>query len=213
MDVIVGKAVPTHRTPIFAERMTRLEFSPHWNVPPGILRREMLPRLARDPGYLAREHLEVVHQDGRVTTTLEPDTLDALARGAARLRQRPGPDNAVGGVKFVFPNRANVYLHDTPARDLFERTRRDFSHGCIRVADPVKLARFVLGDAPAWSDDGIRAAMTAGTPRFVPLARAVPVLIFYVTSLVDPEGRVLFLTDPYGHDATLDRALSRRRFD
>jgi murein L,D-transpeptidase YcbB/YkuD len=213
MDVIVGKAVPTHRTPIFSERMTRLEFSPHWNVPPGILSRELLPRLARDPGYLSREHLEVVHRDGRVATTLDANTLDALARGDARLRQRPGPDNAVGGVKFVFPNRANVYLHDTPARELFRRTRRDFSHGCIRVADPVKLARFVLGDAPGWSDDDIRAAMSAGTPRFVPLARAVPVLIFYVTSLVDPDGRVLFLADPYAHDATLDRALARRRFD
>jgi murein L,D-transpeptidase YcbB/YkuD len=213
MDVIVGKAVPTHRTPIFAERMTYLEFSPYWNVPPGILRRETLPRLARDPGYLAREQMELVHGDGRVSTALDGAALEALARGEARLRQRPGPDNAVGGVKFVFPNHANVYLHDTPTRELFKRTRRDFSHGCIRVADPVKLAQFVLGDASGWSEEDIRAAMTAGTPRFVPLDRAVPVLIFYVTSLVDPKGRVLFLPDPYGHDATLDRALSRRRFD
>lgn len=213
MDVIVGKAVPTHRTPIFAERMTHLEFSPYWNVPPGILHREMLPRLARDPGYLAREHLELVYGDGRVSTALDGAALEALARGEARLRQRPGPDNALGGVKFVFPNRANVYLHDTPARALFKRTRRDFSHGCIRVADPVKLARFVLGDAPGWSEEDVRAAMVAGDTRFVPLARAIPVLIFYVTSLVDPDGRVLFLPDPYGHDAVLDRALSLRRFD
>jgi murein L,D-transpeptidase YcbB/YkuD len=212
MKVIVCRDSPTHRTPIFASRMTSLEFSPYWNVPPGILQREVLPRLRRDPGYLQREHMEIIDGTGRVWTRVEPEGLAALTGGQARVRQRPGPANAVGGVKFVFPNQANVYFHDTPARELFARTRRDFSHGCIRVEDPVKLAEFVLALQPEWTSDRIRAAMTAGDTQFVALAAPVPVLIYYLTAMVDPaDGRLLFLSDPYGHDATLTRALAARR--
>jgi murein L,D-transpeptidase YcbB/YkuD len=211
MDVVVGRSVPTHRTPIFAERMTYLEFSPYWNVPPGILHRELLPRLRKDPEYLEREDMEVVDASGRVSTTLDQAALDALEGGSARVRQRPGPKSAVGGLKFVFPNHADVYLHDTPERELFTRSRRAFSHGCIRVQDPVKLARFVLASQPEWTEDAIRAAMAAGKTRFVTLAEPIPVLVFYVTTVVDPEGRLLFLPDPYGHDGTLVRALSARR--
>jgi murein L,D-transpeptidase YcbB/YkuD len=212
MKVIVGRAVPTHRTPLLAARMTFVEFSPFWNVPPGILQREVLPRLRRDPGHLQREHMEIVAGDGKVWTRMEPEALAALSAGHARVRQRPGPSNAVGGVKFVFPNPAHVYLHDTPARELFARARRDFSHGCIRVAEPARLAQFVLAAQPEWTPERIRAAMGAGDTRFVALAAPVPVLIYYLTAMVDPDdGRLLFLPDIYGYDETLARALAARR--
>lgn len=213
MKVVVGREAPTHRTPVFAERMTVLEFSPYWNVPPGILARETLPQLRKTPASLEREHMEIVYAGGATSTRVDASALDALASGKARVRQRPGPWNAVGGVKFVFPNAANVYLHDTPARALFERTRRDFSHGCIRVADPVALARFVLASQSEWTEATIREAMTAGETRFVKLVEPVPVLIYYVTTIVETDGRVLFLPDVYGHDRTLADTLaaSRRR--
>jgi murein L,D-transpeptidase YcbB/YkuD len=156
--------------------------------------------------------MEIVDAAGRVSTRVDPEALAALAAGNARVRQRPGPSNAVGGVKFVFPNTANVYLHDTPARELFARTRRNFSHGCIRVEDPVRLAQFVLATRPEWTPDRIRTAMTAGETQFIALAAPVPVLIYYLTAMADPgDGRILFLPDPYGHDETLARALAVRR--
>jgi murein L,D-transpeptidase YcbB/YkuD len=131
----------------------------------------------------------------------------ALRSGEARLRQRPGPRNALGGVKFVLPNTMDIYLHATPARELFDRTRRDFSHGCIRVHDPAALASFVLGDDPAWTRPQIEAAMASGVNRMVPLAKPIPVVVFYTTAIVDGEGRAVFLPDVYGHDRKLIAAL------
>ena len=130
----------------------------------------------------------------------------ALRSGEARLRQRPGARNALGGVKFVLPNTMDIYLHATPARELFERTRRDFSHGCIRVREPEALAQFVLQGQPEWTTAQIEAAMTSGVNRTVPLAAPIPVIVFYTTVIVDAEGRALFLPDIYGHDRKL-RAL------
>jgi murein L,D-transpeptidase YcbB/YkuD len=120
MKVIVGKAMRT-RTPLLGQALRFIEFSPYWNVPPSIARDETVPRLRRDPGYLQREGLEFVTPSGQVVTTVGASELDAVLRGGWRIRQRPGPQNAVGGIKFVFPNDANIYLHDTPARRLFER--------------------------------------------------------------------------------------------
>jgi murein L,D-transpeptidase YcbB/YkuD len=125
------------------------------------------------------------------------------------MRQRPGPKNALGGVKFVLPNTMDIYLHGTPARSLFERTRRDFSHGCIRVGDPSALAAFVLRDHPQWTAEAIGAAMTSGTTRSVALARPIPVIVFYTTAIVGTDGTAYFLPDVYGHDAKLAAALGR----
>ena len=208
MKVIVGKALRT-RTPLLAEAMRFIEFSPYWNVPPSIARAETVPRLRRDPGYFEREGLEFVTASGQVVTTLAPSHLDAVLRGGWRIRQRPGPQNALGGIKFVFPNNANIYLHDTPARRLFERERRDFSHGCIRLEAPVALAQFVLRDDPAWTEERIREAMDAGVSTTARLRRPVPVLIAYSTVVVKA-ATVYFFRDLYGHDAVLDRALRQR---
>jgi len=208
MPVIVGKAVQ-HETPIFIGEMRAVEFSPYWNVPRNILRNETLPRLERDPGYLEREAMELVSTrgDGRVLMSVDPASLDALRAGEYRVRQRPGMKNALGGVKFVLPNTMDVYLHGTPARELFERTRRDFSHGCIRVRDPEALAAFVLRGKPEWTAEAIDAAMSAGRNRTVALVAPIPVVVFYTTAIVDGAGRAIFLPDVYGHDRKLSDAL------
>jgi L,D-transpeptidase YcbB len=208
MKVIVGKALDT-RTPLFDEVMRFIEFSPYWNVPPSIARGETIPKLRRDPGYLARQGFEFVGPGGQVSTGVTPGHLDAVLAGQLRIRQRPGPHNALGDIKFVFPNADNIYLHHTPSVSLFERERRDFSHGCIRVEQPVALARFVLQDQPEWTEERIRATMSAGTSNTLKLARPVPVLIAYGTSLVKG-GRIYFYDDLYGHDRRLSAALDNR---
>lgn len=207
MKVIVGNALRT-RTPLFDEDMRFIEFSPYWNVPPSIARNETVPRLRRDPAYFDRQGFEFVTAGGEVITTLSAGHLDAGLHAGWRIRQRPGPQNALGGIKFVFPNNDNIYLHDTPARELFERDRRDFSHGCIRVQFPVALARFVLQDDPAWTEDRIRQAMEKGESSTLRLKQPLPVLIAYSTVIVKG-GRVFFYPDLYGHDQLLDSALRR----
>jgi murein L,D-transpeptidase YcbB/YkuD len=208
--VIVGRAVRT-QTPVFIGEMRFVEFSPYWNVPPSIQRNEIVPRLMRDPGYLAREEMELVSKrDASVTTAIDAQTLAALRAGALRVRQRPGARNALGGIKFVLPNTMNIYLHSTPSPRLFEPARRDFSHGCIRVEDPVGLARFVLRDQTEWTEPRIREAMASGTTRTVRLARDIPVVIFYTTVIVDGQGRVSFLPDVYAYDRKLEQALRLR---
>jgi murein L,D-transpeptidase YcbB/YkuD len=209
MKVIVGRALDT-RTPLFDELMRAIEFSPFWNVPPSIARKELVPRLRRDPGYFEREGFEFVDPAGQVLAATTPARLDAVLAGALRIRQRPGPRNALGDIKFVFPNRDGIYLHHTPATALFERDRRDFSHGCIRVEQPVELARFVLEGEGGWDEARIRQAMSAGTSTTLRLARPLPVLIAYGTALVR-DGRLHCFEDVYGHDRLLDAALRQRR--
>jgi murein L,D-transpeptidase YcbB/YkuD len=208
MKIIVGKALNT-RTPLFVEQMRFIEFQPFWNVPPSIARGEVVPRLRRDPAYWDREGFEFV-VGSRVVTDLSPTLLDEVLAGRARIRQRPGPKNALGDIKFVFPNNDNIYLHHTPAVRLFERDRRDFSHGCIRVEQPVDLAVFVMEGMPGWTEDRIRRAMSDEDPLTVRLAEPVPVLIAYGTAMVK-QGRVYFHDDVYGHDRRLDAALRRPR--
>ena len=205
MKVIVGKALHT-RTPLFDEDMRFIEFSPYWNIPPSIARSETIPRLRRDPSYFEREGLEFVDSQGGVHTTLSPAHLDAVLRGQMRIRQRPGPRNALGDIKFIFPNNSNIYLHHTPATQLFARPRRDFSHGCIRVEDPVALARFVLQNDPAWPEERIREAMAAGKSSTIRLAEPIPVVIAYITTVIK-QGKVYFFADLYGHDRLLAQAL------
>jgi len=211
MDVIVGRAVRT-QTPVFVDAIERVIFRPYWNVPPSILRDEVLPAVRRHPGYLASQHMEIVRgegDDGRVVP-LDPAAVDGLQAGSLRVRQRPGPDNALGLVKFLFPNDASVYMHGTPAQGLFARDRRDFSHGCIRVADPSALARWVLArQREAWPEDRIAAAMQGDDNTAVALDAPIDVAIFYLTAAVLPEdGAIHFAEDVYGHDARLSRALA-----
>jgi murein L,D-transpeptidase YcbB/YkuD len=207
MDVIVGRAGRTP-TPVFADQVEYLDFSPYWNVPRSIASKELLPKLRKDPGYLARQGMELVGSG--VSSTVDDAALRDLERGALRLRQRPGAKNALGGVKFVFPNRYDVYLHGTPSQELFSRTRRDFSHGCIRVEDPAALAQFVLYDRPEWDVDRIRGSMGLPQPVRVTLKQPVPILIFYTTAVVDAQGRTRFLADIYGHDRELAEAIRTR---
>ena len=208
MKVVVGKAMDT-RTPLFDEDMRFIEFSPYWNVPPSIARGETVPRLRRDPAYFDQQGFEFVTPGGAVVNTLSAANLDAVLRSGWRIRQRPGAHNALGGIKFVFPNRNNIYLHHTPADSLFGRDRRDFSHGCIRVEQPLALAQFVLRDEPGWTADRIRAAMARGESSTLRLAQPLPVLIAYSTVVVKA-GRVFFYPDIYGHDRLLDQALRQR---
>jgi len=211
MNVIVGRALDT-QTPMLIEELRRIEFRPYWNIPPSIARKEVVPRLRREPEYLAREAMEFVPtRGGRPTTEPSEAMLEAVLRGEARIRQRPGPRNALGAIKFVFPNNANIYLHHTPGTALFARGRRDFSHGCIRVEAPVELARFVLEEETGWDEARILAAMREdASPRTLRVRTPIPVLVFYTTAVAEEDGRMFFLPDLYGHDAALDAALRQR---
>jgi murein L,D-transpeptidase YcbB/YkuD len=211
---IVGRVLKT-RTPIFDEEMRYLVFRPYWNIPASILRHEILPALARDPAYFDRHELEIVsgQQDDRARPVpVTEESLAGLRRGTLRVRQRPGAGNSLGLVKFVFPNDAGIYLHGTPAPELFSRPRRDFSHGCVRVEDPVALAEWALKDQPDWNRERILAAMNGGETLRVNLTHPIEVLLFYITAVVMPEdGTIRFAEDIYGYDAELDRVLTSRQ--
>ncbi len=199
---VVGK--PGNETPIFSERMTHVIMSPFWNIPPKIATDETLPAVSADPWYLERENIEVVRVSDGQPAVVDPATLDwedDVALEGLRFRQRPGSGNALGFVKFMFPNRYDVYLHDTPAGALFSRLGRTFSHGCVRVEEPVALAKYVLRDQPRWTPDAITAAMHSGTETHVKLREAIPVHILYFTSWVDGKGGLQFRDDVYGYDA------------
>ncbi|MBL8409517.1 MAG: L,D-transpeptidase family protein [Candidatus Accumulibacter sp.] len=209
MKVIVGTARKSP-TPLFDAEMRFIEFSPYWNVPPSIARSETLPRLRSDPGYFDRQGFEFVDSEGRVISGFSGANLDAVQRGQMRIRQKPGAGNALGDIKFVFPNKDNIYLHHTPTPQLFKRDRRDFSHGCIRVEAPVALAKFVLADAPEWSEARIVQAMRKGKSTTIRLQEELPVVIAYHTAVVR-DGRVYFFPDIYRQDPLLDAALRQRR--
>lgn len=206
--VVVGRALDT-RTPLFDEDMRFIEFSPYWNIPPSIAHSETVPKLKRDPGYFDRMGFEFVGADGSVQRSLSSAHLDAVLAGRMRIRQRPGEHNALGDIKFVFPNADNIYLHHTPAVDLFGRARRDYSHGCIRVEKPVELAEFVLQGMPGWDRARIEAAMAQGKSNTLKLAEPVPVLLSYGTTLVKGD-QIFFFNDIYGHDRVLTQALQQR---
>jgi murein L,D-transpeptidase YcbB/YkuD len=168
----------------------------------------MLPKLERDPGFLASQHMEVVA--GEQVLPDGPETVARLAAGEARLRQRPGPKNALGRVKFLFPNAHDVYLHDTPAQTLFQRSRRDFSHGCVRVEEPEALAVWVLRDQPDWTRERIAEALAGADERWVSVRSRILVILLAGTARVRRDGSVAFTEDLYGHDAALERALAAR---
>lgn len=213
MPVIIGRAASTP-TPVFIGRMTHLTFQPYWNVPRSIVRAEILPALARDPDYLRRHDMELVRGRGDAAAGLPetPEHLRQLEQGTLRLRQRPGPRNPLGGVRFSVANDSQIYLHATPARELFLRGRRDFSHGCIRVEDPIDLARWALAGRPDWDREEVATAFRGSKTFSVPLREAVQVVVYYSTALARPgDGAVLFSEDLYGLDARLEAAWSRPR--
>lgn len=205
MRVVVGKSDTP--TPIFNDEMTHLVFSPYWNVPDSIAQGETLPSVINDPGFLERTNMEVVDKAGNV---VDPSSVDLNDPTAYRFRQKPGNDNSLGLVKFMFPNQFNVYLHDTPADSLFERAARSFSHGCVRVEDPVALAKYVLRDQPEWTAERIDEAMHAGTEKHVKLKTAIPVFLGYWTARVRPDNTVQFRKDVYEVDAKLQARLNDR---
>lgn len=207
--VIVGKALD-HETPVFVEEMRYVIFRPYWNVPVSIVRNEILPAARRDEEYLERNRMEIVEGESDAAKVVDGTVrnLERAVERKLRVRQRPGPDNALGLIKFMFPNDLNVYLHGTPARQLFNRARRDFSHGCVRVEDPVALAEWVLRGRPGWDRQRILGAMEQGEDsRRVDLPEPLQVVLYYTTAAVMPDGTVRFARDIYEHDARLDAAL------
>jgi L,D-transpeptidase YcbB len=209
MPVVVGRAMRT-QTPVLEEDMKYLIFWPYWNVPPSILRGEIIPKIAKDPAYLQKNAFEVATYSGQVVTdgVVSDDVLAQLRAGKLMVRQKPGPKNALGLIKFIFPNDQNVYLHSTPAQSLFSETRRDFSHGCIRVEDPKALAVWVLRNNPGWTPERIDAAFKAQQQQQVNLTYPIPVFIVYGTAIAEEDGTILFFNDLYGFDKAL-----RKLFD
>ena len=189
MDVVVGK--DGHDTRIFTGNLNQVVFSPYWNVPKSIVQKEILPAIEKNPNYLEKENMEVTGEND----------------GLPEIRQRPGGENALGKVKFLFPNSFNIYFHDTPSKSLFAKDKRAFSHGCIRLSDPVKMANYLLRNQSEWDAAKIEEAMNSGEEKFVKLKKPVPVLITYYTAWVDEDGHLNFREDIYGHDAQLTKKM------
>jgi murein L,D-transpeptidase YcbB/YkuD len=210
MRVVVGKALD-HRTPLFVESMRYVVFRPYWNPPYSIAVKELVPHQRGDPGYFDKEDLEIVARGDDNAPALPPtrENLAKVVAGTLYIRQRPGPRNSLGLAKFIFPNTESVYMHGSPAQSLFGRTRRDFSHGCIRLQDPKGLAEWVLKDQPEWTRERIEAAMQGERPQQVNLKEPLTVVLFYDTVHVNSENVVFFAADIYGHDHALDLALKR----
>lgn len=209
LNVIVGQARGRHHTPVFTAAMSEVVFHPYWDVPLNIARNELVPIIRRTPEYLVNGGFEIVEGSGVNASVYAPtdENLARVAAGTLRIRQRPGPRNALGVVKLVFPNRHRVFLHDTPERSLFARARRDFSHGCVRVEHPIALAEFTLRGEPAWGDSATQAAVVGRRTLHVRVTRKMTVFVQYFTASVDEAGVLHFLPDLYGSDATLAAAL------
>ncbi len=172
---------------MFTRYLNQVVVSPNWNVPESIVEKEILPKMASNPGYLESQNMEIVKDDGSLPT----------------IRQKPGGDNALGQVKFLFPNSFDIYFHDTPSKSLFSKDKRAYSHGCIRLSDPTKMAEYLLRNQPEWTSERIFSAMNAEEEKFVKVKKPVPVFITYYTAWVDDNGLLNFRDDIYGHDEKL----------
>jgi L,D-transpeptidase YcbB len=210
MRVVVGRALRT-QTPVLEEDMKYLVFWPYWNVPPSILRGEIIPKITKDPAYLQKNNFEVATYSGQVVTdgVVNEEVLAQLRARKLMVRQKPGPKNALGLIKFIFPNDQNVYLHSTPSQAFFSESRRDFSHGCIRVEDPEALAGWVLRNNPGWTQERIEAAFKAQKEQQVNLTYAIPVLIVYGTAIAKEDGQVFFFEDIYGYDKAMGKLFAQ----
>lgn len=209
MRVIVGKHY--HESPIFSDHIKYIEFNPFWNLTPNIARHETVPKLRKEPGYLSRTHIRVFDGWGENSRELDPASVDwdhVRNPGNYRFRQDPGPWNALGTMKFVFPNKFSVYLHDTPNHDLFSRASRAFSHGCIRLSEPARLAEFILAhNDPAWGMEKIEQVVDSKKRTIKSLKHPMAVHITYETAWTDGEGKLNFAPDVYGRDAKLEQIL------
>jgi L,D-transpeptidase YcbB len=207
MDVVVGKVFPQNNTPVFVSDMRQVVLRPYWDVPRSILVGELLPQMKANPNWVVNNGFEIVRGQGDDGTVVpqSAESVGALERNELRLRQKPGPRNALGNAKFLFPNRYNVYLHDTPSQGVFSQARRAASHGCVRVIDPPALARHVLRNNPEWTPQRIDAAMNAETGTRINLAQPIRVFLIYATALAVEDGRVLFFEDIYHHDEKLEK--------
>jgi murein L,D-transpeptidase YcbB/YkuD len=188
--------------------MEYIVFRPYWNVPYSIVKKDLAPALRRDSQALVKRDMELVRGYGDpnpVAVTSESASL--LVQGKLLVRQKPGPGNSLGLAKFIFPNANNIYMHGTPSQQLFERSRRDFSHGCIRLESPAAMAEWVLRDQPEWTREKIEAAMNGSKPVRAMLRRQIPVIIFYSTCLIDLAGKARFFDDIYKHDERLEDEL------
>ncbi len=209
MRVVVGKNY--RRTPVFSDNITYLVLNPHWNVPPSLAIQDMLPQLRKDPNYLAEKNIRVFQGWGGEAKEIDPSTIDwskvTSKNFNYRFRQEPGPANALGQIKFMCPNRFNVYLHDTPSRELFAKVERAFSSGCIRIEKPIELAMYTLQDNREWSREKILTAMDKGTEQTIFLPEPVAMHLLYWTAWADEDGSVHFRKDLYRRDKRLDEAL------
>ncbi len=203
--VVVGR--PYRETPVFKSEITYVVFNPTWTIPPGILAKDTLPAVKRDPAYLARHRIKVIDRNGREVSPWSVDWNRYSNSIPYQLRQDPGPDNSLGLVKIMFPNPYLVYLHDSPAKSLYDRDERAFSSGCIRVARPFELTELLLNDPAQWNAASMQAVIASGKTRTVNLAKPVPVLILYWTAQPTPDGQIIFRNDIYGRDAPTLRAL------
>lgn len=210
MKVVVGKALK-NQTPVLMAELSFIDFMPYWNVPYSIIKEEILPKWLQDPNYLDKEEMELVYNFGNEVkpVALTETSLDQVKQGLLKIRQRPGKKNPLGRVKFIFPNKDDVYLHSTPANSLFSKSRRDFSHGCVRVEDPELLAEFALKNQKEWTKEAIEQAMKSPKTERVILKKPIPVLFFYTTSFIDQDDNLEFYPDIYGHDAVLLGALQK----
>lgn len=212
MRVVVGKVKGDHETPVFTRVMKYLIFRPYWNVPVSIIKNELVPHIAANPGYLETKNYEILGRSGKPVTTY---TASSVEHGGYLIREKPGPGNALGLVKFMFPNQFDIYLHSTPESYLFQRQRRDFSHGCIRVQHPDTLAAWVLDgqegkDREPWDLDKVQEAMNEGDDnKQVNLKTQLPIVIFYLTAHIDPDGKANFFDDIYHYDADLEDTLRK----
>ena len=204
IDVVVGAAYKT-QTPVLTAALTSIDFMPTWDVPPSIQKGEVRVEALRDSAYLSKNHMDLI-QDSRIVPA-SVRNIDRIGSGV-RVRQRGGPDNALGRVKFVMPNRYDIYLHDTPSKHLFGARQRDFSHGCIRLGNPLALARFALRDRPDWTPARIDSAMQGTETVKARLPIPMLVAVIYATAEARSDGRVLFHPDIYGHDRTLELLLA-----
>ena len=207
MRVVVGQAKGGHDTPVFTHMMKYLVFRPYWSVPVDIARKELVPHIESNHGYLASKNFEVTNNKGVIQTDY---TAHQVAQGAVMVREKPGPKNSLGLVKFIFPNQYDIYLHSTPAVSLFEQTRRDFSHGCIRVQKPADLAAWVLQGQGDWDLDKVNEAMNGGSDnKTVSLKTPLPIVIFYLTAIVEDGGEVHFFDDIYNYDTDMQKVFSK----
>ncbi|WP_266205590.1 L,D-transpeptidase family protein [Pontibacter kalidii] len=204
MRVVVGKTM--NATPIFSEKMEYVVLAPYWNVPNSIVEREIKPKMINNPNWLDTQNMEIVtkEKDPKQVSPYDIDWEEVTEKNFQYMvRQKPGPKNSLGQLKFLFPNEHAIYLHDTPADALFSQTDRNFSHGCVRLEKPVELAKYLLQDMPEWDESSIREVMNGGEEKWITLPKKVQVYLVYFTSWVDAEGNVHFREDLYGHDKTL----------